>query len=153
MVTACVIFIIFSVELILDLLNFSVRLGPKLCSVYHLSDTHHLCNLSWNLTGNNPVKLPVNIYVVWKMTAILNFWIRKHVFINLIMFHTHTFMKMNRITSTQTSSISGCLFLYKKDNITDSSIAQIHAKYLSNSDLSTFSFPLLRRRNMLACNS
>lgn len=52
-------------------------------------------------------------------------------------------MKMNAITSTLTCSMSGCLFLYMKDNNTDSTVAQIHAKYLSNDDLSTFAFPLL----------
>lgn len=87
------------------------------------------------------------------MTAILTLWIRKHVFMNMIMFHTHKFMKINEITSTWIYSMSGCLFLCTKDNITDSSITQIHAKYLSNNDLSTFSFLLLRWRNILASNS
>lgn len=41
-------------------------------------------------------------------------------------------------------SMSGCLFLYTKDNIADSSIAQINEKYLGNDDLNTLAFPLLR---------
>lgn len=56
---------------------------------------------------------------------------------NMIIFHTCTFMKMNAITSTWTHSMSGWLFLYMKDSITNSNIAHIHREYLSKDDLST----------------
>lgn len=62
-------------------------------------------------------------------------------------------MKMNAITGTWTCSMSGCLFLSMKDNVTNSNIAQIHAECLSKGDLSTFAFPLLRWESMLAWNS